>query len=614
MNKVYTVQNTLQENRKFLNRVLVVFLAVVLTIAGLVARLVYLQISGHEHYSTMAKTNRIKSLPLPPTRGIIYDAKGRVLAQNTPVYSLELIPEQIKDMDHTLRRLQNLLNISNEKIQQFLRQQKASKRFSSIPLLWQLTDEEAAKFAAVRPYYSGVDIQARLIRNYPYGDLTAHVVGYIGRINAKELATLSAVQYSGSHHIGKTGIEKFYETQLHGKTGYAEMQTNAQGRAVQIITSNQPTMGNDIYLTLDIDLQKTASVALAGHSGAIVAIKPKTGEVLALVSQPSFDPNPFVAGMSSKAYRALHTSQKQPLFNRALHGQYPPGSTVKPFLGLASLQYGVATFTDTINCQGSYKLPNSTHKYRDWKKNGHGKVSMKEAIIQSCDVYFYDLARNLGIDRIYQALHQFGFGEKTNIDLLGEKKGLLPSRAWKRQHKNQAWFPGETLISGIGQGFTQVTVLQLAKATATLANNGVPMTPHLLHKITNANSSMLNNNQQETPIQLQNKNLQNIVDSMVGVIHSQHGTARRLRNKSYKIAGKTGTAQVFGIKQEEEYDEDKTTQKLKDHAIFIAFAPASDPQIAVAVIVENGGHGGSTAAPMAGKIIKQFLHNTQKGV
>jgi len=604
----YSIKDPLAENRIFLSRIVASFIFILLLTIGLVGRLVYLQVAGHEHYSTMAKSNRIKVVPLPPTRGIIYDRHGRILAENRPSYSLELIPEQVKDLEDTLTRLKQLLDIPDEKIEQFLKHKKRSKRFASIPLLLRMSDEKVAKFAVVRPYFPGVDVHARLVRYYPYKELTSHVVGYVGRINEKELKRLSVSEYRGTHHIGKTGIEKTYEALLHGRTGYSEIETNAQGRAVKTVASDDPVPGENLHLALDVDLQKTAYDALEGFNGAVVAIEVKTGEVLVFASRPGYDPNPFVYGISRKAYKALQQSDAQPLFNRALRGQYPPGSTVKPFIGLAGLEYNVTEFHHKLYCPGYYQLPNVKHKYRDWKKWGHGSVNLNDAITQSCDVYFYDLARTLGIDRLHEFMQKFGFGEKTGIDLVGERSGLLPSRTWKRKVKNQPWYPGETLITGIGQGFMQVTPLQLARATATLANRGEVVTPYLVNNIQHAEQEAEDSMQQQSQIKLNKKNVDDVISAMVNVVHGARGTARRLKKGiNYQIAGKTGTAQVFGVKQEEKYNEDEIDFKLRDHALFMSFAPANDPQIAVAVIVENGGHGGSVAAPIAGKIMKQFL-------
>jgi penicillin-binding protein 2 len=608
MSHIYTIKDNLVENRMFLNRIAAAFITVLLLTSGLVIRLVYLQIVGHEHYATLAKENSIKIEPLVPTRGIIYDKQGKILAENMPSYSLELIPEQIQNMDDTLRRLQKLLDIPNEKIEQYHKQRIRQKRFTSTPLLMSMSDEEVAKFAVVRPYFPGVDIHARLVRHYPYNDLASHVVGYVGRINEAELKTLPIAEYRGSNHVGKIGIEGFYETELHGKAGYAEIETNVQARAINVLNEVDPDPGANLYLTLDIDLQKTAYDALDTFNGAVVAIEIKTGGVLVFASRPGFDPNPFVVGISNNAYQALQSSENQPLYNRALRGLYPPGSTIKPFIGLAGLEYSTISFQNRLFCPGYYQLPNVSHRYRDWKKGGHGAVSLNEAITQSCDVYFYTLASMLGIDRMHSFLKQFGFGEKTGIDLVGEKSGLLPSREWKRDQRNQSWYPGETVITGIGQGFLQVSPLQLARATATLANKGHVVTPFLVDKIVRMDSTTPGPETHGKTIPLKPANVNNIIQGMVNVVHSARGTAKSIgKDIPYQIGGKTGTAQVFNIKQDAKYNENEIEFKLRDHALFISFAPADDPKIAVAVIVENGGHGGSVAAPIAGKVIKQFL-------
>jgi penicillin-binding protein 2 len=606
MSRTYTIKNKLVESRLFLNRIIAAFILILLLTSGLIVRLVYLQIVGHEHYTTLAKDNSIKIEPLVPTRGIIYDRHGKVLADNTQSFSLELIPEQISDLNDTLNRLQKLLNISDEKIDQYQKQRKRQKRFVSTPLLISMTDEEIAKFAVVRPYFPGVDIQARLVRHYPYAELASHVIGYVGRINEAEMKSLPIAEYRGSTHVGKIGIETTYETELHGKTGYAEIETNVQARAINTVNSVPPVPGENLYLSLDIDLQKTAYDALDGFNGAVVAIDVKTGGVLVFASRPGFDPNPFVIGIANDAYQALQSSENQPLYNRALRGLYPPGSTIKPFIALAGLEYNAINAEHKLFCPGFYQLPNVSHHYRDWKKGGHGSVNMSEAITQSCDVYFYSLASMLGIDRMHNFLQHFGFGEKSGIDLAGEKQGLLPSREWKRNQRNQSWYPGETLITGIGQGYLQVTPIQLAKAVATLANKGKVVIPTLVKNTTPA--AELGMKSPESDITIKSEHINTIISAMVNVIHDPHGTAKGIsKNINYQIAGKTGTAQVFNIKQDAKYNENEIDFKLRDHALFISFAPADDPKIAVAVIVENGGHGGSVAAPIAGQVIKQFL-------
>lgn len=608
MSRIYTIKNKLAESRLFLNRIIAAFIVILLLTSGLIVRLVYLQIVGHEHYATLAKDNSIKIEPLVPTRGIIYDRHGKVLADNTQSYSLDLIPEQIKDLDGTLLRLQKLLNISDEKIDQYQKQRKRQKRFVSTPLLISMSDEELAKFAVVRPYFPGVDFQARLVRHYPYADLASHVVGYVGRINEAEMKSLPIAEYRGSSHVGKIGIENTYETELHGKTGYAEIETNVQARAINTVNSVLPVPGENLYLTLDIDLQKTAYDALGDFNGAVVAIDIKTGGVLVFVSRPGFDPNPFVIGIANDAYQALQSSENQPLYNRALRGLYPPGSTIKPFIALAGLEYNAISAEHKLFCPGYYQLPNVSHHYRDWKKSGHGSVAMSDAITQSCDVYFYTLASMLGIDRMHNFLQRFGFGEKSGIDLAGEKQGLLPSREWKRSQHNQSWYPGETIITGIGQGFLQVSPIQLAKAVATLANKGKVVTPFLVKHTVNPDSVDPDMETHLGNIELKPENINTIISAMVNVIHDPHGTAKSIgKDINYQIAGKTGTAQVFNIKQDAKYNENDIDFKLRDHALFISFAPADDPKIAVAVIVENGGHGGSVAAPIAGQIIKQYL-------
>ncbi len=603
MSRKFTIKDNSEESRLFLGRILAAFALILVLTAGLIVRLMYLQIVGHQHYSTLAKENSIKIEPTVPSRGIIYDKHGKILAENTLTYSLELIPEQINDLDGTLVRLKNLLNISDEKIELFEKLRKRQKKFTGIPLLTNMSQEELAKFAVARPFFHGVDFHLRQIRRYPYGDLAAHVVGYVGRINEDEMKELPIAEYRGSTFIGKLGIESAYEKELHGITGYSEIETNVQGRPLKTLKEVNPIAGTNLHLTLDMDLQETAYNALDKFNGAVVAIEIKTGAVLVFVSRPGFDPNPFVVGISNPAYQALQSSPDQPLYNRALRGLYPPGSTIKPFMAMAGLDYNVVSAQQQLFCPGYYQLPNSQHRYRDWKKTGHGSVNVSEAVTQSCDVYFYRLAGMLGIDHIHTFLQKFGFGEKTGIDLVGEKAGLLPSKEWKMSKKNQIWFPGETLITGIGQGYHQVTPLQLAKATATLANKGKIVKPHLV-----ANRGSENASQEIIP--LKPANISTVINAMVNVVHSNRGTARSIGTDiDYQIAGKTGTAQVAGIKQNATYNERQTEAKLRDHALFISFAPADNPQIAVAVIAENGGHGGSVAAPIAAKVIKQYLGN-----
>lgn len=603
-----TLSNTYAVNQLLGGRLTAALCFIVLLVLALLVRLVYLQVVGHDHYTTLSQDNRIKVSPLVPTRGLIYDRNGILLADNLPTYSLEIIPEQVDDIEKTLNDLGTLINITDEEVKHFHGQRKRHRPFASIPLRLHLSEKDVARFSVNRPYVPGVEVHARLVRNYPFAELTSHVVGYVGRINEKELKRLDSGNYRGSHHVGKTGVERSYESALHGQAGYEEIEINAQGRFIDVVRTVPAAQGADLHLTVDIHLQKIAYDALADHNGAVAAIEIDTGGVLVLVSKPGFDPNPFVFGISQKAYKALNTSPDRPLFNRALRGQYPPGSTIKPFVGLAGLHNSVITPGRTKYCPGFYRLPNVRHRYRDWKKWGHGSVDLTKAIVQSCDVYFYDLAHTLGINRMHDFLQQFGFGKKSGIDIVGEKAGLLPSREWKRKNRNQAWFPGETLIAGIGQGYTQATVLQLARATAILANRGLMVHPHVVGETKTFDGTVPWQQPAQERIPLRAGNLDSVIRAMISVVHSARGTARRIgQDISYQIAGKTGTAQVFTVKQTETYQAHRVAKKLRDHALFIAFAPAEHPRLAVAVIVENGGHGGSVAAPIAAQIIAQYL-------
>ena len=615
MRRHQAIKDSFLENRIFLSRTVILFILMLLLISGLIVRLIYLQVAGHSQYHGMATNNRIKVTSAPPTRGIIYDKQGRILAENLPSYSLEIIPEQVDDMDDTLQRLQLALAIPEEKIESFKKHRKRYKHFDSIPLLMQLSNTDVARFAVLRHTFPGVDIHARLIRHYPYAELTAHVVGYVGRINEQEIKVIPAAEYRSIHTIGKVGVERAYEDVLRGHAGYSEIETNAQGKPINELGKIKPIPGADVYLTLDVALQKVAYDALADYNGAVVALDLETGGVLVQVSKASFNPNLFVSGISHTDYNALNSSKNKPLFDRVLRGQYPPGSTLKPFIGLAGLEHKITHMHQTLFCPGYYQLPNKSHKYRDWKKWGHGKVNLDIAITQSCDVYFYDMSLALGIDKISSFLHKFGFGQKTGIDLKGEKSGLLPSREWKRINREQAWFPGETLITGIGQGFTQVTPIQLARATATLAMQGQIVTPYIAERIIDEGRGIEVKHPVQKSIELKPANVQDIIRAMVHVVHSPRGTAKRIaKGIDYQIAGKTGTAQVYTIKQDEEYNEAEIAFNMRDHALFIAFAPADNPKIAVAVIAEHGSHGSSVAAPIAAVVIKQYLADKNEPV
>ncbi len=604
------LKDYLRESRLFRARAITAALIIIILLLLLILHLVKLQIVDHTHFTTLSRDNRVKVEPLPPTRGLIYDRNGVILAQNLPTHSLEITPERVKDLDKTLRELGKIISISENDRKRFNRLKSHQRRFDSIPIKVQLTDEEVARFAVNRHLFPGVDIQAKLLRDYPLKDVTAHILGYVGRINKRELQIIDTSSYSGTTHIGKNGIEKYYEEALHGQVGLQQVEINALGRVIRVLESTPPVPGMDLHLTLDASLQRVAIEAFAEENGAAVAIDPQTGDILAMVSKPGFDPNLFVEGISSADYDALQNSDEKPLFNRAIRGQYPPGSAIKPFIGLGGLENGIMTTEQKTYCPGFFQLPNHSHKYRDWKKSGHGPVDLYQAIAQSCDVYYYDLAQQMGIDKLAEYLAHFGFGQKTGVDITGELGGLLPSREWKRNSKNQPWYPGETLITGIGQGYFLTTPLQLASATATLANRGARLQPRIVKAIRHSGEPDLREQpivQQQQISRQSDAHWDSIVEAMIEVIEGVRGTARLIRNTDYRIAGKTGTAQVFTIKQEEKYDEEKVEKKMRDHALFIAFAPAKAPRIAVAVIVENGGHGGSVAAPIAKSIMDHYL-------
>jgi penicillin-binding protein 2 len=609
MNLEFNEKDRFFENRVFLNRIVASVLFISLATLGLVARLAYLQIAGHAHYASLANENRVKISPLPPTRGMIFDRNGEILAENFPTYSLEVFPEQVRDMDGLLAELKDLLNLSDDEIQRFNTMRRRHKGFEGIPLRLQLSEEEMAAFAVRMPHFPGVEVHRRMLRTYPYGELTAHVVGYVGRISEAELQKLDPSVYSGTYHIGKSGVEKAYEDILHGKAGYEELETNVQGRSISVIGQTEPRAGFDLHLSLDIKLQKTAMDAMRDFTGAVVAIEPATGQVLAMVSKPGFDPNPFVQGISRTQFETLQNDPKRPLYNRVLRGIYPPGSTVKPFMALAGLEYGVITPGKRVFCPGFYRLPNSDHHYRDWSHFGHGTTDLRLAITQSCDVYFYDLALHLGIDRMNEYMRKFGFGEKTGIDMDGEKAGIYPSTEWKQRTRKQLWFPGESLIAGIGQGYVQVTPIQMARAVAILANKGRVVVPRVLdHMKAPPDTENPFPLSETTDIRINPGHWRAVVDAMIDVVHSQRGTAKGIApGLLYHIAGKTGTAQVFTVRQDQNYKSMKIKANMKDHAWFIAFAPAEAPRIAIVVIAENGGHGGSVAAPIARAVIQQYL-------
>jgi len=607
-----TLKDHFRETRLFTSRAVIALVLAVALLVLLLVRLFDLQVLQHDKYSVLSDKNRVHIRAVPPTRGLIYDRNGALLAENLPSFQLEIVRERVEDMDATIAELRKLIDISDENIVRFKKRLKRTQRHKPVALRIRLSDSEVARFAVNRHRFPGVDTVAHLYRHYPFNGRAVHAMGYVGRISEPELQRIDATNYEGTDFIGKTGIEKFYEDLLHGEVGVEQVETNAQGRTLRVLDRTPPVPGLNLYLSLDIEMQRIAETAFGDNNGALAAIDPTDGSVLALVSMPTFDPNLFVGGIDSKTYRALQDSPDQPMFNRALRGRYPPGSTIKPFIGLAGLEYGLIDPNISTYCQGWYMLDGDDRKYRDWKKIGHGHVDLKQSIIESCDVYFYDLALTLGIDRISQFLEPFGFNDLTGIDTSGELTGLVPSRQWKRRAKREPWYPGETLITGIGQGFFLTTPLGLAAATATLSSYGNQLRPRLVAATEDPDSLEIVGMPAVPNIAVpinDRANWDYIIRAMRRVVSSPKGTARRIgRGAKYTIAGKTGTAQVFGIKQDEKYVAKDIAKKLRDHALFIGFAPVKNPRIAIAVIVENGGGGGAVAAPIARKVMDYYLN------
>ncbi len=618
MRNSQALKDHLRERRTFTSRTLLAFVVVVLMMLGLVGRMFYLQVIQHDTYRAKSDQNRVQLQPVPPTRGLIYDRNGVLLADNRPSHNLTLIKEQVKDLDGTIARLAELLPINDQDIRRFKRRLNQRRRpYQSVPLKFKLDDEQVARVAVNFHRLPGVRVEAELIRYYPYGGSLVHALGYVGRINDKELKRIDEQNYSGTHHIGKLGVEKFYEEQLHGTVGLQKVETNARGRVLRVLERQDPVPGRDLQLYLDLKLQQVAEEALGGRKGAVVAMDPQTGGILALVSTPGYDPNLFVTGISGRDYRALQNSEDLPLFNRAIRGRYPPASTVKPIIGLAAVDSGIIKLGYTMFDPGYYQITKGGRKYRDWKKWGHGKVDLEKAITESVDTYFYDVGHRMGIDPMSDYLGRFGFGRVTSVDLPEAHGAILPSREWKKRVRNRPWYTGDSLNLSIGQGFMVTTPIQLATAAMTLANRGKWVAPRMLRSVVGDEQYVL----EVPPLkQLDDVRLTRdgywdyVIRSMENVVHARNGTARKIgEGLSYRIAGKTGTAQVLGIKQDEEYDAEKIAEKHRDHGLFIGFAPAEAPRIALAVVVENGGGGSSAAAPVARKVFDAFLLDDQPG-
>ena len=587
----------------------VIAICIVVALLGVVLTRYYsLQITEYETYSTESERNRVQLQPLPPKRGLIYDRNGVLLADNRPTYILSVVRERLADLDETVAELQTLLPISENDLQNFRKKLKRSRPYEAVPLRFRLTEEERARLAVNRYRLPGVVVEAQLMRHYPHGDLFSHALGYVSRINEQEVLELDETDYRGTLHVGKVGVEKFYEDILHGDVGYQNVESNAHGRVLRVLERYAPKPGKDLILHLDSRVQRAAIDALGDRRGAVVALDPRTGGVLALVSTPGFDTNLFVNGISSANYSALRDSPDVPLYNRAVQGSYPPGSTIKPFMAMAGLESGKVTTESTVADPGWYMLPGSSRKYRDWilriRGTGHAaRVDMKMAIAQSCDVYFYDLARNLTIDGMHKYLYPYGFGHRTGIDTTNERTGVLPSTKWKREELGVAWYPGETISAGIGQGYMLASPLQLAVATSVMASKGKRNVPRLVMAI---DGEPLVTPPLE-PLLAPPKHWDAVFDGMREVVHGKRGTAKALaKGIAYEMAGKTGTAQVIGIPQNAVYNEDEVSERHRHHGLFVAFAPLESPTIAVAIIVENGG-GSSAASPIARAVIDTWL-------
>jgi penicillin-binding protein 2 len=619
VNRVTPLKNLDRELSHFHGRLKVGAAFVALLAMALLVRAFYLQIVQHEYYIQRAENNRISLVPTAPNRGLIVDRNERILAENYSAYTLEVTRAQTHDLEATLAEVGKLIEITPGQLRRFRRLLAESHEFETVPLKSKLSDEEVAILAANRYRLPGIEVKARLFRNYQAGNGMAHVVGFIGRINDRDLGNLRGSgreqNYKGSVHIGKTGLEQSYETLLHGRTGFDQMETDASGRAVRMLSRIPPVPGKDLRLYLDAQLQAVAEHAFGDYLGGLVALDPNTGGVLALVSKPGFDPNLFIDGIDPDTWKELNESPERPMVNRVLRGIYPPGSTIKPFMALAGLELGVRKPSDSIIDPGFYSLPNSRHRFRDWKVGGHGVVDMRRSISQSCDVYYYRLAVDMGIDRMHDYLAKFGLGEKTGIDLDGESPGLLPSRDWKQRRWKKPWYPGETVIAGIGQGYNLTTPLQLAAAVAMLANGGKRIEPRLVQAVRDPLSHIW----QPQPgvvrgqLAIDPANLEVVRAGMMDVMRPGGTAAAAAAGAPYTIAGKTGTAQVVGIRQGARYDASRLARQYRDHALFMAFAPAENPKIAVAVMVENGGHGGSTAAPIARAVFDYYLTGKRPG-
>lgn len=596
-----------REKHLIQNRLMVAAIGGACLLILLVVRLIWLQLIETERFQTASEANRLQTLPVSPARGLIVDRNGLILAENRPNLQLLLVPEEVDDIDVMVSEVRSRIEFTDGDAERFAKNLKSRRRpRDPVVVKDDLSESEAALIAVDLFQFPGLQIEARPTRFYPYGGLTAHSLGYVGRLSLNELQAIEESRYAGTETIGKSGVEKAYEDALLGQVGVERVETSARGQIMRSVDRDDPVPGADIPLHLDIGLTAKLYEALGDRRGAIVAMDPQTGGILGLASAPTYDANAFIGGISQAEYAALQVNQDTPLFNRALRGQYPPGSTIKPMLGLVGLHYGAVTWEKEISDRGFFQLSGDDHKYRDWKKWGHGRVNIEKAVIESCDTYFYEMAVRLGVDQMSEGMRWFGFGRRQGRDIQGDLPGILPSREWKRQARNQSWYLGETVISGIGQGFWVTTPLQLAAATTAMARRGNFIEPHF---------SVLEDVDAGSPVPLgDSMDWERMIDAMEDVLHGERGTARgAARGLNYRIAGKTGTVQVVGIAQEEEYDANEVDERLRDHALFVGFAPADSPSIVLALVIENGGSGGTTAAPVARQVFDYWVLERNEG-
>lgn len=601
-------RNYKQEQSLTQRRIVFSAIFVLCLIAVLVGRLFYLQVIEFERYQTKADQNRLKLVTEPPSRGLIYDRNGLVLADNRPIHSLTIVPERVKDMDALRDELADVIEITEEEWDDFNQRRKSYRRpYQSLTLKSHLSDKAWAKLSVDLYKWEGVQVEAQLTRYYPYGEAFAHAIGYVGRINSKDLEKVDKQRYQGSLFLGKSGIEKFYEDELHGFPGFSKVEVSARGRIMAEVERQNPVPGKAIQLHLDARLQQYAYDLLGDYTGTVIAMDPKTGGILAFVSKPGFDSNMFVRGITVKEYSALRDSPQSPLFNRALRGGYPPASTIKPFMALAGLENKLSSWTERYYASGSYQINPDGRRYRDWKKGGHGWINLERSIIESVDTYYYQLAHKMGITPIYNFLSKFGYGQKNILDLHGENGGLLPSNQWKKSRYGEPWYPGDSVNVGIGQGFMVATPIQIATATTALANRGEWLAPRMAKTINGESIIWPEDKVVSKTIKLRrDADWQRMVNAMKKVITDEKGTARRLRGAGYSIAGKTGTGQLFSLQEDEEYEADKIAKKLHDHAHFIGFAPSEKPEIAIYAIYENGGSS-SKPADLSKKLFDAYI-------